>query len=65
MLEINDGTNYINVFDNITEVADYVTKKPRKEGRDHSSENTDDSSWYGTRSFDEAIDFLKYGDEKL
>lgn len=65
MLEINDGTNYLNVFNNITEVADYVTTKQRKSGRGNSSEGTGDYYFYGTRNFDEAIDFLKYGDEDL
>lgn len=65
MIEINDRTNYINVFDNITEVADYVTTKQRKPGRENRSSDTDDYDFFGTHSFDEAINFLKFGDEEL
>lgn len=65
MLEINDGKHYINVFDNITEIASYVTTKQRKPGRDNSSEHTDDISFYGTTCFEKAIELLKYGDENL
>lgn len=64
MLEINDGINYINVFDNINELANYVTYKPRKPGRSNDSEDCDEDFTH-TSSFEEAVNLLKYGDNKL
>ena len=64
MLEINDGRNYINVFDNINDLVGYVTTKPKKPSRRNDSED-EDFDFTGTHSFQEAIDLLKYGDENL
>lgn len=64
MLEINDGINYINVFDNINELANYVTYKPHKPGRSNDSEDCDEDFTH-TSSFEEAVNLLKYGDNKL
>jgi len=64
MLEINKGKIYINVFNNIDELAKYVSTKPRKSGRDDSSE-TGGFTFTKTHSFEEALDLLKYGDEEL
>lgn len=64
MLEINKGKIYINVFNNIDELAKYVSTKPRKPDRDNSSE-TGGFSFTKTYSFGEALDLLKYGDEEL
>lgn len=64
MLEINDHRNYINVFDNISDLTHYITTRPRKPGRDNDSENND-YSFSQTHTFDEAVELLKYGDENL
>lgn len=64
MLEINDRINYINVFDNINELANYVTTRPRKSGRDNDSE-TGSYDFTHTNSFQEAVDLLKHGDDEL
>lgn len=63
MLEINDKVNYINVFDNITELTNYLKTKKRKPGRDNDSEKEDDEDFFKTKTFEEAFDLLKYGDE--
>lgn len=64
MLEINDGTNYINVFDNINELTKYITTKKRKPDRRRESED-DDYDFFKTKDFNEAVELLKYGDEEL
>lgn len=63
MIEINKKNTYINLFENITDLTTYL-KKPRKEGRDNESE-TGSFDFTGTRSYSEAFDLLKYGDEEL
>lgn len=65
MLEINDKTNYINVFNNITEIVKYLVPRQTKYGRENISLRNDDEDFYGTETFEEAIDLLKYGDEEL
>ena len=65
MLEINDKKNYINVFDNITEITKYLTSRDTKPGREQASIEERDRDFYGTRTFEEALDLLKYGDEEL
>lgn len=65
MLEINDKKHYINVFNNITEISKYLSSKEKKPGRCEDSHNTNDISFYGTKTFKEAMDLLKYGDENL
>lgn len=63
MLEISDKEKYITLFDNITELANYISR-PRKSGRESSSESAN-SSFTGTNSYEEAFNGLKYGDEEL
>lgn len=69
MIEINRTINsskvYINIFENINEVNQYVTTRPQKSGRDNSSQEVGDKHWYGTNSFEEAVDILVHGDEEL
>ncbi len=65
MIEIKTKNDYFNLFDNITELADYVTTKQRKAGRNNSSNELGNEEWYGTKNFDEALNLLKYGDDKL
>ena len=64
MLSFESKDNYINLFDNITDLSQYLSSKKRKEGRDKSSEDSD-SSFSGTKSFQEAFDLFRYGDEEL
>lgn len=63
MLEISDKEKYITLFDNITELTNYISR-PRKAGRDNSSESASEI-FSGTKSYEEAFDSLKYGDENL
>lgn len=65
MIEIKTKNDYFNLFDNITELADYVTTRNKKSGRGNESNTIGEKYWYGTENFDEAIDLLKYGDEEL
>ena len=67
MLEINDKKHYINLFDNITELSKYLTQRKTKYGRHEDSLKEDEDTEYftNTKTFDEAINLLKYGDEKL
>ena len=65
MREINDGKNYINVFGNISEFTDYLKIKPHKSGRDNSSQEQGNRYFYGTDTYDEAINLIKYGDDNL
>lgn len=64
MLSFESKESYINLFDNITDLSQYLSSKQRKEGRDNSSQSSD-SSFSGTESYEEAFDLFKYGDEKL
>ena len=64
MKEINDGKNYINVFSNINEFLKYL-ERPHKSGRDKSSQEKGDYSFYGTSSYEEAIKLIKNGDDEL
>lgn len=63
MVEIKGKKTYINLFDNISDLADYL-KKPIKEGRDNKSEDKG-YDFTGTKNYQEAYDLLKYGDEEL
>lgn len=62
MLEINDGKYYINVFDNITEAHDYLTKAKRRKEASNSSEEYD-YGFFG-ETLETAYDLFKYGDEE-
>lgn len=64
MLSFESKESYINLFDNITDLSQYLSGKQRKEGRDNSSQSSD-SSFSGTKSYEEAFDLFKYGDEEL
>jgi hypothetical protein len=63
MIEISNKKNYINLFDDITDLSSYL-KRPRKPGRCDESEDEGDG-FSGTNTFEEAFDLLKYGDEEL
>lgn len=67
MLEIKDNVHYINVFENITELSKYLTSRETKKGRDECSLDEDEHSleFTKTKNFKEALDLMKYGDEKL
>ena len=65
MREINRGYNYINVFNDINEFVNYIESKPHKKGRCDSSQSIGNKDFYGTETYDEAIEFIKYGDEEL
>ena len=65
MIEYNDGINYINVFNNISELSKYVEKKERKSGRDAGSSEEGQRYFYGTNNFEEALELLRYGDDDL
>lgn len=65
MTEINikDKKFYLTLFDNITDLANYL-KRRRKPGRDNASD-TSSEHFSGTKDFKEALEFMKYGDEEL
>lgn len=58
---------YLNVFDNINEFTKYLVTKPHKEGRHHGSDEKGSYAldFTGTHDLEEALDLIKYGDEKL
>lgn len=64
MLEIKDRKKYLMLFDNIYEFSQYLINKQKKPGRENES-NKDDYSFTGTRSFQEAMDLMLYGDEDI
>lgn len=64
MLSYSKDKLYINLFDNITDLSQYLGSKERKPGRDNSSE-TGDSYFTGTSSYQEAFELMRYGDENL
>ena len=64
MIEINRKNSYLNKFDSIDELVNYVTTKKRKPGRGDSSDE-EDYGFYKTENFKEAVELLKYGDEEL
>jgi len=63
MIEVKKGKDYLNLFENISELSRYVNRE-RKPGRCNSSDE-EDYGFYGTKNFNEALELLKYGDEKL
>ena len=64
MLSYSSNDLYINLFDNITDLTSYLSTKKRKPGRDNASESKD-TSFTHTKSYEEAFDLLKYGDDEL
>ena len=64
MLAFENRDTYINLFENLTELAHYITEKPRKSGRSRSSEDRD-KDFTGTETWEEAFDLFKYGDNEL
>lgn len=65
MIEINrSGSPYITLYNDISELKKYITTKPHKSGRNKESDKNDED-WTGTKNFDEAINLLTYGDDKL
>lgn len=65
MREISNSSDYMNVFNNISEFLNYIENKPHKSGRDNASQTSGDKGWYGTNSYEEAVERLKYGDDDL
>jgi len=64
MIEINRNERYINKFESIDELLNYITTKPRKPGRNNSS-NEEDYGFYKTKNFNEAVELLRHGDDEL
>ena len=64
MVSYENSSTYINMFDNLTDLSQYLTSKKRKKGRDKSSESGS-YSFTGTSSYEEAFNLFKYGDEEL
>ena len=64
MLSYSSNRLYVNLFENITDLSQYLITKERKPGRDNASE-TGDSYFTGTSSYDEAFELMRYGDEKM
>lgn len=62
MLEIDKNNVHFNLFDNVYEFSKFLTTKQRKSGRDNESESAS-VGFTGTRSFDEAMNLMIYGDE--
>ena len=64
MLEISNTKDkvFIDIFDNIHDLTTFL-KKPRKSGRDNSSES-ESYDFTGTHSYSEALDLMMYGDEE-
>lgn len=53
-------------FENVNSLMDYMsTAKDFDGGRKHSSKETGDMDYYGTRSWDEAMTLCTHGDEKM
>ena len=65
MIEINNKNEYIDIFNDIDELSKYVSTRPTKKGRGEEAINNEGDSWYGTKTFEEAIDKLTYGDDEL
>lgn len=64
MVSFQNSSTYINLFDNITDLAQYLSTKKRKRGRDNSSEDSS-KGFSGTSSYEEAFNLFKYGDDDL
>lgn len=64
MVSFQNSSTYINLFDNITDLAQYLSTKKRKSGRDNSSEDSS-KGFSGTSSYEEAFNLFKYGDDDL
>lgn len=67
MLEIKTKRHYINVFNNITELAKYLDNRETKGTRGESSLDEDDDTvdFTETENFEEALNLMKYGDDFL
>lgn len=64
MLEIKKRNLLINVFNDISDLHDFINNTPRRIGaQNESRENR--NSFCGGISYDEAIDIMRYGDENL
>lgn len=64
MLVFQNEKEYVNLFDNITDLSQYLSTKKKKPNRSNSSEDKDES-FSGTKSYEEAFNLFKYGDEEL
>lgn len=64
MLSFSDSNTYINMFENITDISQFLNSKQRKSGRDNGSEERDED-FTGTKTYEEAFELMKYGDENL
>ena len=65
MLEIKKENLLINVFPNINDLVSWCKKTPRRSTADKSSESRSDTSWYGTKTLEEAYDKLLHTDDEL
>lgn len=64
MLEIKKSNLYLTMYDNLTEFSCYLDNRKTKPGRNNESSN-DGESFSGTKSYEEAYNLFKYGDESL
>ena len=65
MREFNEGNNYINVFNDISEFLRYINTRPIKSGRASESQEKGNRYFYGTESYEEAVGLAKNGDDEL
>lgn len=65
MLEIKKKDLLINIFPNVNELYKYCKNTPRRKTASDVSGNTDDDSWFGTKTLEEAYNKLLYGDDEL
>lgn len=67
MYQYKKNNIYLNQFENITELANYVSKRKTVSGRNSDSMQEGDSAerFTTTKSLEEAIELFRYGDEAL
>lgn len=64
MLEIKKRDLLINVFDDISDLYNFIQNTPRRPRADDSSVTNDD--WFsGGVTYNEAVEIMRYGDDKL
>lgn len=63
MVEINDKSHYLNLFDDISEVISYLSKEVKNKRRHES--NQEDFNFTKTHNYKEAEELFMYGDEEL
>lgn len=63
MVEINENSHYLNLFDDISEVISYLSKDTKSNRETKSEQN--DFNFAKTHNYDEAKNLFMFGDEAL